>query len=605
MFCAKCGKEVEDNIKFCSSCGNQLIGEFEQINPSATITPVNIVGKVKVQKDIGIAVILAIIFGPVGVFYVSIKGALILIAATIAGAIPAVIAYDKLLQEAASYGSSAMAIGLTYGASSINKYLAPPDSSIFYFFVGISLIIPYVVTPIFAYKTAKKTHEIDTILNNTITNKVGAAPTSTNFTEEASVSVSKSKIKKLILPIIGLIIGALLILWVYSSKNTSTDYSAQVTAPVIESQSNATSQLEGAVKADEYYESSNSLNNKENIDNQITLDGGDLSYAMFMGDDGKGKTKEAYFLEMDQKNVTLTHSFVYGKDTTSSSMWLLLIGDNTPRIICEQSTKEAKMVVANMSKKGFATVAGDYARVSGGIVYLTNCTMKLDEEKTATTTVTDSNSAIRSSADNPPSSQSTKSIDGSDQSATDNVAMSLVLKLLDYAMIDGGIKNESQMQEIISQLNVQLPQGDKNAARKLNDEALIFFKNNDIDNAEKMFTEALDANPYDAEIANNAAFMQLKQKRFNDAKSTLLYTLALAPNRANAWMNLGDVFASLGDINKAVASFSNTFRFSKNKMNTLRLMEKLNENEDVALLKQARELAKVWAVKNYPAELQL
>ncbi len=43
MFCAKCGKEAEDNIKFCSSCGNQLIGEFEQINPSATSAPVQLI----------------------------------------------------------------------------------------------------------------------------------------------------------------------------------------------------------------------------------------------------------------------------------------------------------------------------------------------------------------------------------------------------------------------------------------------------------------------------------------------------------------------------------------------------------------------------------
>jgi hypothetical protein len=108
MFCAKCGKEAEDNIKFCSSCGNQLAGDPEEIKPSAT--------------------------------------------------------------------------------------------------------------------------------------------TSTDFNEETSVSVSKSKVKKVILPIIGLIVGALLVFWVYSSKNTSTDYSAQVTTPVIESESNATPQLEGAVK---------------------------------------------------------------------------------------------------------------------------------------------------------------------------------------------------------------------------------------------------------------------------------------------------------------------------------------------------------------------
>jgi len=72
----------------------------------------------------------------------------------------------------------------------------------------------------------------------------------------------------------------------------------------------------------------------------------------------------------------VTNSFVYGKDTTNESEWLLLIGDNTPRIICKQKTKEAKMIIANMDKKiSDATVEGDYSRFSDNKLYLENCSV--------------------------------------------------------------------------------------------------------------------------------------------------------------------------------------------------------------------------------------
>ena len=65
---------------------------------------------------------------------------------------------------------------------------------------------------------------------------------------------------------------------------------------------------------------------------------------------------------------------MYGKDTSSESEWLLLIGDNTPRIICQQKSKEAKMIVANMNNKiSSATVEGDYSHFLSNKLYLTNC----------------------------------------------------------------------------------------------------------------------------------------------------------------------------------------------------------------------------------------
>jgi cytochrome c5 len=110
----------------------------------------------------------------------------------------------------------------------------------------------------------------------------------------------------------------------------------------------------------------------------VTIDAMDFSYALFSGDDGKGKSKESYLLDLsDAKNVRLINAFVYGKDTTSGSTWSLLIGDNTPRIICQQSSKQAKKVVVNLTKKlSNATVEGEYVDFELNRLILRDCKIK-------------------------------------------------------------------------------------------------------------------------------------------------------------------------------------------------------------------------------------
>jgi len=107
----------------------------------------------------------------------------------------------------------------------------------------------------------------------------------------------------------------------------------------------------------------------------VSIDAMGFAWALVYGADTDGKKKEVYLLEMqDAGKIILRNSFVYGKDTSSESEWLLLIGDNKPRIICQQKTKEAKMVIANMDKKlSGATVEGEYSRFSSDKLYLTNC----------------------------------------------------------------------------------------------------------------------------------------------------------------------------------------------------------------------------------------
>ena len=178
----------------------------------------------------------------------------------------------------------------------------------------------------------------------------------------------------------------------------------------------------------------------------------------------------------------------------------------------------------------------------------------------------------------------------------------MVMRMLEYAMNDGGLSSESQIQQTKLQIE-GLPKpikGDKKTARRINDEALLLFNNNGFESAAKKLTEANRLDPSDVEIINNLGYSYLKQGNLDLAQQSLITVLTMSPGRATAWSNLGDVLAKKGDISHAVACFSNAYRFSTNREKTYQLMKRLNENEDVSTLKQARSITIDWAKKTYP-----
>ena len=67
----------------------------------------------------------------------------------------------------------------------------------------------------------------------------------------------------------------------------------------------------------------------------VNIDADTLSLALY----GMPTTpsKEEMLFAMEDALVKLVNARLYGKDT--SNRWLLLIGDNTPRIVCIQETK--------------------------------------------------------------------------------------------------------------------------------------------------------------------------------------------------------------------------------------------------------------------------
>ncbi len=178
----------------------------------------------------------------------------------------------------------------------------------------------------------------------------------------------------------------------------------------------------------------------------------------------------------------------------------------------------------------------------------------------------------------------------------------LIMHMLEYALNDGGLSKESEIQQLKLQIE-SLPKpvkGKKKAAREFNDKGLVLSNEGDFSNAVKLFEEAYELDKSDIEVVSNLGYAYLKQGSLDLSQQATITSLTLSPGRATSWNNLANVFGIKGDISKAVACFSNTYRFSKDRLKTHQFLKKLNENEDVDSLKQARAQAIVWAEKSYP-----
>lgn len=177
----------------------------------------------------------------------------------------------------------------------------------------------------------------------------------------------------------------------------------------------------------------------------------------------------------------------------------------------------------------------------------------------------------------------------------------LVMRMLEHALIDGGLSHESEIQ--LTKLQIESSpkpaKGNKKAAKAVNTTGLAFSKKGDFNHAVKMFEEANYLDKSDIEIVNNLGFSYLKQGDLESAQQTITTALTMSPDRAAAWENLGEVFAAKGDVSKAVACFANTYRFSKDRLKMHQYMKKLNEKEFVKNIKQARAQAINWAEKAY------
>jgi Flp pilus assembly protein TadD len=201
----------------------------------------------------------------------------------------------------------------------------------------------------------------------------------------------------------------------------------------------------------------------------------------------------------------------------------------------------------------------------------------------------------------PPVSQEKPKLDITKAVSSTDTPQIMVRRLLEYALNDGGLSHESEILKTKLQIesSPKPAKGNQKAARAINAKGLVFSKKGEFNKAVKMFENAYILDKSDSEIANNLGFSYLKLGNIDTAKQAITIALTLSPERATAWENLGEVFGVKGDISKAVACFSNAYRFSKDRSKMHQYMNKINENESGIELKQARTKAMTWAEKSY------
>lgn len=124
--------------------------------------------------------------------------------------------------------------------------------------------------------------------------------------------------------------------------------------------------------------------------------------------------------------------------------------------------------------------------------------------------------------------------------------------------------------------------GDRKAARKLNDSAITLMGEKKYTEAIPILEDAHKTDPADIEIMNNLAYAYIEKgvvdNDFSKAKQSLVDTLHLKPERAQAWANLGRTFALEGNEAAASNCYINFFRFAENKEKALnRLQSGINE----------------------------
>ncbi|MBI3300647.1 MAG: tetratricopeptide repeat protein [Deltaproteobacteria bacterium] len=179
--------------------------------------------------------------------------------------------------------------------------------------------------------------------------------------------------------------------------------------------------------------------------------------------------------------------------------------------------------------------------------------------------------------------------------------------MIAYAAVDGGMYQESGIlaaKRDIEELRDRRPAPLRNRkeAKRRNEMGLKLLRENNIVEAFKAFWAGYQADPTDVEIANNLGYAAVLNNDLKTAEQFLIATLLLAPDRGNAWANLGQTYAKQGKTGDAVACFAHAYRFSRDQRKTYQFLRKLAEQDDDARVRSAAAQALQLRLIQLPAD---
>jgi hypothetical protein len=103
------------------------------------------------------------------------------------------------------------------------------------------------------------------------------------------------------------------------------------------------------------------------------IDGQDVIMAVGLGQTSEGKSLDMMLLEMEGNTVHLNSAFVFTTQTEGTTFYVG-VGDNVPRLICAQKSKEKRLsAMQTVNKIGGYNIVGTYDVYKGGVIFLTEC----------------------------------------------------------------------------------------------------------------------------------------------------------------------------------------------------------------------------------------
>lgn len=101
MFCQNCGNKINEGMRVCSKCGISVVNG----DMSVKYRQPRLVG-VETTKNLGLAIALSFLFGPLGLLYSTVRGAIILIAIDVAALLVCIVLGTATTSLAASRAGS-------------------------------------------------------------------------------------------------------------------------------------------------------------------------------------------------------------------------------------------------------------------------------------------------------------------------------------------------------------------------------------------------------------------------------------------------------------------------------------------------------------------
>ena len=142
-----------------------------------------------------------------------------------------------------------------------------------------------------------------------------------------------------------------------------------------------------------------------------------------------------------------------------------------------------------------------------------------------------------------------------------NKVVSTSLDLLNFATSRNWQGFQTAMSNIME--NPKPATGNRKIARSLNDQA-ITLNVSEIPKSLSLLRQAHDADPSDAEIADNLGMVLRLSRNYDESEAQLMKVIGIWPNRQTAWANLAQTLSLKNKRREAIGAFIASYKVSKN-----------------------------------------